>query len=159
MFSSKINTATLAVFALCMIAPIAQAGIVSDPSQKIPNPLGKGEGAIFIVGDEESIAISAVHQTPETAAVCHGTIDEKSKTYEGPCYLVTKDQKQTFHAQCTQGKGSASIVFQKSRDSGNAVDVQAVDGMYASFSQSEPLKQGTMSSKTDGTGVILSCGN
>ncbi|PWN35945.1 uncharacterized protein FA14DRAFT_179312 [Meira miltonrushii] len=159
MLSSKLNTATLAIFAICIIAPIAHAAITADPSLKIPETLSKGQGAIFVVGDADSIAISATHQAPEAIATCHGTIDEKSQTYEAPCSCSTESQQQIFHAQCTNVKGSAAIVFHKSGDPGNTVDVQAVDGMYASFSQNVPLKQGTMSSTQDGTMVVLSCGN
>lgn len=171
MFSSKINFATLAIFILCTVTLFVQADITVDAKQKIPKKLGSDEGAILIVGNVADIAISADNigskngtensskQANPSSAVCHGLIDKDSQTYEGPCLLSIKESEQGFHAKCLKGKGSASITFYKDLRDGKSVEVQAVDGIWAGFSNKKPLKQGTLHTNKRGVKVILNCDN
>ena len=166
MISFNFKWATLAVFSLCIIAPIVQAEITFDPKQKIPKKLGKGEGAITVVGDVMNIAISAVkvagaNGSTTSSAVCHGQIDEDAQTFAGPCFFEFKDDETTkvFHAECLKGKGSAAITFYKEAQNGNFVDVQTADQIWAGFDKKKPLQKGMLHSTTDGTKVILNCDN
>ncbi|PWN35944.1 uncharacterized protein FA14DRAFT_155357 [Meira miltonrushii] len=170
MLSFNLKLAVLALIAICTILSAVQADITADPKQKIPKKLGPDEGAILIVGNVQDIAISASNvganngtagskQANPSSAVCHGVIDDKAGTYQGPCLVEVKDQNQVFHAQCLKGKGSASISFFKEGSGDKTAEVQAVDGMYAGFSSKKPLKQGTSDSKKKGVKVILNCDN
>ncbi|PWN35943.1 uncharacterized protein FA14DRAFT_179310 [Meira miltonrushii] len=158
MLSLKLTRATMAIFVVAiLVSPVVQAGISVDKTEKVPNKLQKGQGAITIDGDASQVAISASHQTPETSAVCHGTINQNSQMYEGPCILDTQNQQQTFHAQCVKGSGAASIVFHKEGQKGNTVDVFSVNGMQAGFGGKSHLKQGSISTKKHGVKVVLNC--
>lgn len=151
----------LTIFTLNIIlSPLLVYGeITVDSNELIPKKLKKGQGVIMVVGESRNVAISAVHRTPETTADCHGNINEITKTYEGPCFLSTQDQQQTFHAKCLDSPGSATIVFHKDGEKGNTVETQAVDGIWTGFDDRMPLKQSNMSTKKQGVKVILNCYN
>lgn len=157
MLLSVHKIAVMATVATWVFVSIVQAEITANPNQRIPKKLKEDEGAIMVVGDKSKLMISAKYQTPKTVAICHKSVDDDLGTFESPCLLETDKQQQSFRAQCLKTQGSAVIVFHKNDENGNKVEVEAVDGMWAGFTTTTPLEQGTLNSTIKGVKVILNC--
>lgn len=164
------NSKLIAIVTIALSANIFVIGkITEDTNLVVKWPRLAGQHAIQIVGDPSKIQISATNyktvQNAQSAKVgiqssakCKKLINASSGLFEGPCTLTTAQHDQTYLAECTNGKGSASIYFPK-LGSSQDVNVLTAGPIWAGFSnkKNQPLKQGNLKNNGDRVAVILNC--
>lgn len=169
MFFSNSKLIAIVTIALSAII-LVQGKITEDRNLVVKWPRSAGQHAIQIVGDPSKIQISATNyktvQNAQSAKIgiqssgkCKKMIKASSGLFEGPCTLTTAQHDQTYLAECTNGKGSASIYFPKLGSSEKNVNVLTAGPIWAGFSnkKNQPLKQGNLKNDGDRVAVILNC--
>lgn len=162
------------LISILLILPLAQTELVGDSHLKITWPRKRGSHAIYAVGDRSKILISASNYKStngtesqkvgiSSTGRCSDVIDVKSGTFKLPCKLTTRKHDQIYHAECVDGKGSASITFFKLDGEVKDKSVQIItsDSIWAGFTNKKhhSLKQGTLNGKGDRVAVVLNCKN
>ncbi|PWN35946.1 uncharacterized protein FA14DRAFT_155359 [Meira miltonrushii] len=174
MFSNFPRWVIVTLVSLLVVLPFARTKLVGDSHLRTHSPRKRGYHAIYAVGDPSEIAISASNYKTingsggqkvafSSTGRCSKVIDAESGTFETPCTFSTRLHDQVYHAECTNGKGSASLYFSKLEGSANdqSVQVLTAGNIWAGFSNKKrvPLKQGTLNNDGDRVAVILNCEN
>lgn len=172
MFSKAQIWATVTLVYLLIQLPLDKTKIVGDSHLPAHLPRKRGYHAIYAVGDPSKIEISASNYKTvigsegqkiaySSTGRCYKVIDAESGTFETPCTLSTRMHDQFYHAECTNGKGSASISFFKlvGPENGQNVQILTAGSIWAGFTNRKhvPLKQGTLSNEGDRVAVVLNC--
>lgn len=151
---------------------IVQGVITEDPNLVVKWPRGVGQHAIQVVGDSSKIIISATNYKTvqneqsgkfgiSSTGKCKKLVNEEIGTFNAPCTFSTNKHAQTFHVECVESNGSASIFFPKQGGKRKEAVIDTAGTIWAGFSnkKNEPLKQGNLKNDGDRVAVIFSCDN